>query len=224
MFTHSQTLQILLAQMICASSYQCEFCFIFGFKEHKEWQGWQHLTDTQNFAGALTFLSPVTSQELDSFTFSSMYNASVLRERPFSEILGLRVFMCNLQTVMLRACKFYITFHSTTTTTKKPFKQNIFILKFINLHFTKDILESAMTVLSFYYYWSKPRALQLLVQENGDFWEFSPTLFILTLVTGSAPHHWALGKQHTHVLSTKTHAATTNPRTARKGPIPDSEW
>lgn len=41
-------------------------------------------------------------------------------------------------------------------------------MKFINLQFTKDIPELAVTVLSLHYYWTKPRALQLLVQGNGD--------------------------------------------------------
>lgn len=148
---------------------------------------------TLNFAEALAFLRSVTSQQLDSFTFSSMYNASFLRERPFREILGLRAFMQNLQTVMFRTCKFYITF------------QCILILKFINLHFTKDILELAVTVLSLHYYWSKPRSLQLLVQGNGDrgiseiflpLCLFSHLSQLLLLTT----ELW--GKKHIHVLST----------------------
>lgn len=83
-----------------------------------------------NIEGTLTFLRPVTSQELNSFTSSSMYNASFLWERPFSEA-SFRIQSIHSYAIFLQWCllHFILTLNSMQ---QQKIKKYIFTLKFIN--------------------------------------------------------------------------------------------
>lgn len=83
------------------------------------------------------------------------------------------------------------------------FKQCILILKFISLHFTKDILELAVTVLSLRYYW-QAKISTAVVQGNGDrgisetflplclFSRLSQVLLLTTKLWGKKTHPYPI--------------------------------